>query len=282
MRAYWCLLPAMILVGCAKQPDIRANGVVSNNPCIDAVLAEIATPGQVTAVSSYSHDPDSASAPMAWSRQMPSVGADAEDLLMARPKLVLTGNLASSGANAVLTRAGIKIVAVGVAPNLTEDIQQIRSVAAAIGRVDAGEALVSRIEKSLPQSQIPGPRVSAIIWQNGGFVAGKGTLQDELLQRHGFRNASAQYGLASWGVLPLETLLRNPPQVIFMPKQADGSDARALDARQRLISHLGSQTQIVDFPDKLLFCGGPTILKVSALLSKTQTQFHASAPKGQQ
>ena len=282
MRAGWCILPALILVGCAKQPDIRANGIVSNNPCIDAVLAEIAAPGQVTAVSSYSHAADSASAPLEWSTKLPAIGMGAEELLLARPKLVLTGNLASSGANAVLARVGIKTVAVGVAPNLAEDMQQIRSVAVAIGRADAGEALVSRIQKSLPYNQVSGPPVSAIIWQNGGFVAGKGTLQDELLQRHGFRNASAQYGLASWGVLPLETLLRNPPQVIFMPKQAEGADSRALDARQRLISHLGSQTQIVDFPDQLLFCGGPTILKVSALLSKTRTSLHPNASKGQQ
>ena len=117
-----------------------------------------------------------------------------------------------------------------------------------------------------------------MIWQNGGFVAGKGTLQDELLQRHGFRNASAEYGLASWGILPLETLIRNPPTVIFMPTNAQGEDARALTARQRLLRHLGDKTHIVDFPDQLLFCGGPTILKVSSILSKTRAHFHQDRP----
>ena len=57
----WCIFPIFALAGCASQPVIAPNGVVSNNPCIDAVLAEIALPGQVTAISSYSHDPDSAS-----------------------------------------------------------------------------------------------------------------------------------------------------------------------------------------------------------------------------
>jgi iron complex transport system substrate-binding protein len=121
-----------------------------------------------------------------------------------------------------------------------------------------------------------------VIWQNGGFVAGKGTLQDELLQRHGFRNASAEYGLASWGILPLETLMRNPPTVVFMPTSAHGEDARALTARQRLLRHLDGKTQIVDFPDKLLFCGGPTIVKVSAILSKTRASLIAHASGGGQ
>lgn len=280
MRFGCCVLSAFALTGCTSQPEIVPNGIVSNNPCIDSVLAEIALPGQVTAVSMYSHDPDSASAPLTWSSQLPAIGSGAEELLLAKPKLVLTGNLASSGTNALLARAGVKTVAVGVAPTMEDDIDQIRTLAAAIDRVDAGEALISRIQKSLPNNQISGRPVSAIIWQNGGFVAGKGTLQDELLAQHGFRNASAQYGLASWGVLPLETLLRNPPQVIFMPTMAKGADARALNTRQKLLDHLGERTRIVDFPDRLLFCGGPTIIKVSAILSKTRASFSSTAQNG--
>jgi iron complex transport system substrate-binding protein len=278
MRLGWCLLVAFALAGCARPPVIAPHGVVSNNPCIDAVLAEIALPGQISAVSIYSHDADSASAPLAWARQLPAMGMSAEELLLARPKLVLTGNLASSGANAMLARAGIKSVALGVAPTIADDMQQIRTIAAALDRTDAGEALISDILESLPNSQFSGPIISAIIWQNGGFVPGKGTLQDELLARHGFRNASAQYGLSSWGVLPLETLIRNPPMVIFMPTNARDSDASETRARQELLSHLGGRTRIVDFPDRLLFCGGPTIIKVSAILKKTRASFGKDRP----
>jgi iron complex transport system substrate-binding protein len=278
MRFGWCLFWAFALAGCTSQPVIAPHGIVSNNPCIDAVLAEIALPGHVTAISSYSHDPDSASAPLAWSAKLPAIGTGAEELLLARPKLVLTGNLASSGANAVLARAGVKTVAIGVAPTIAEDIQQIRTIAAALGRGDAGERLISDIKESLPSTQFSGPNVSAIIWQNGGFVAGEGTLQDELLARHGFRNASAQYGLSSWGVLPLETLMRSPPQVIFMPTHKSGSDAREMRARQKLLAHLGGRTRIIEFPDRLLFCGGPTTIKVSAILAKTRASFGKDMP----
>ncbi len=278
MRFGWCLLWVFALAGCASQPVIAPHGVVSNNPCIDAVLADIAMPGQVTAVSIYSHDPDSASAPLKWARQLPAIGISAEELLLARPKMVLTGNLASSGTNAVLARAGIQTLALGVAPTIADDMQQIRTIAAALGRDDAGEALISDIQLSLPSTPFSGPSVSAIIWQNGGFVAGKGTLQDELLARHGFRNASAQYGLSSWGILPLETLLRNPPQVIFMPTHKSGSDARDMRARQKLLAYLGGRTRIIEFPDRLLFCGGPTIIKVSAILKKTRAAFGKDMP----
>ena len=50
----WTLVFAGVFVllgGCAPQPAIAPNRIVSNNPCIDAVLAEVAAPQQIGAVS---------------------------------------------------------------------------------------------------------------------------------------------------------------------------------------------------------------------------------------
>ena len=263
----WPLL--LLVIGCNGQPAIAPGGVVSNNPCIDAVLAEIAVPGQIAAVSVYSHNANSASAPLEWAQKLPPLGTGAEEIIAAKPRLVLTGNLASSGTNAALARANVKTVAVGVATSVEDDIAQVRQIAQAIGRVDSGEMLVRKIEFATQAFPSP-PSPSAIIWQNGGFVAGEGTLQDELLGLHGFANASKTYGLKSWDILPLETLIRNPPDVIFMPITAKGSDARQLSARLKLLSHVAGKTKIVAFPDKLLYCGGPTTIKVSQIFSATR------------
>ena len=244
-------------MSCSPQPPIPPHAIVSNNPCIDAILAEIAAPGQIGAVSVWSQDAASASAPLAWARRLPALGTSAEEIIAARPRLVLTGNLSSIGTNVALARAGVETLTIGVPASVEESKQQVMQVARGIGRETAGAALVARISGAThPQGAT---RASAIIWQSGGFVPGKGTLQDELLTRAGFRNASATYGLKQWDQLPLETLLRNPPQVIFMPASAVGDDGRALAARARLLGHLKGQTRIVPFPDKLLLCGGPTI-----------------------
>jgi len=66
--------------------------------------------------------------------------------------------------------------------------------------------------------------------------------------------------------------------VIFMPTHKGGSDARDMRARQKLLAHLDGRTRIIDFPDRLLFCGGPTIIKVSAILSKTRAHFYQDMP----
>jgi iron complex transport system substrate-binding protein len=268
MRAGWsCLL---LLAGCSGQPAISPAGIVSNNPCIDAILAEIAAPGQIAAVSSYSHDADSASAPLLWANTMPAIGTSAEEIIAAQPRLLLTGNLASAGTNAALAKAGVKLVAVGVPASVDDSKAQIRLVGSAIGRAEAGEGLIARIDQTVAPNDAQGPPITAIIWQNGGFVPGKGTLQDDLLAAHGFANASVSYGLKSWDVLPLETLIRKPPQVIFMPQSAKGDDARTLAARRQLLRHLKGKVRIVAFPDRLLFCGGPTIIKVSQIFAQTR------------
>ncbi len=262
MRLGWPLFA--ILASCSGQPAIPPSGIVSNNPCIDAILAEVAAPGQIAAVSAYSHDPQSGSAPVEWARALPALGTSAEEIIMAKPRLVLTGNLASTGTNAALAKAGVKLAAFGVPATVEESVAQVRQVARLIGRPADGDRLAAQIEAAT----IPKPKrnQSAIIWQTGGFVAGKGTLQDELLARAGYTNASDTYGLKQWDVLPLETLIRTPPDVIFMPTAATGEDGRQLDARLRVLRHLGNKTRIVNFPDQLLFCGGPTIPEVMAAL----------------
>lgn len=262
MRFVWPAL--LLLAGCSGGPDIAPGEIVSNNPCIDAILAHVA-PQDIAAVSNWSHDAKSASAPLDWARARPALGVTAEEIIAARPRLLLTGNLASSGTNAALRKAGISMKTYGVPASVADSIAQVQDVANAVGRKDEGARLAQQIEAAAQAAARPSGK-KAIIWQTGGFVAGKGTLQDELLARAGYVNASAAYGLKQWDVLPLETMLRNPPDIIFMPTQASGEDGRAITARQRLLRHLEGRTKVIAFPDTLLFCGGPTIIEAMQVL----------------
>jgi iron complex transport system substrate-binding protein len=262
MKMIWPLL--LLLNGCSGQPAIAPGGIVSNNPCIDAVLAEIAAPDQIAAVSAYSHAVTGASAPLDWARARPAIGMSAEEVIAAKPRLLLTGNLASGGTNAALVKAGVKLRAFGVPATVQENVAQVREIAAMIDRIPQGEALVARISAATVQQT--GRAMSAIIWQSGGFVAGQGTLQDELLSRAGYLNASHAYGLKQWEQLPLETLIRNPPDVVFMPLSGQGDAAQELAARRKLLGHVTAKSKVVGFPDRLLFCGGPTIIEVMRVM----------------
>lgn len=259
------LLAGLGACGDARRPVPGA--VISNNPCIDAILAEITAPGDIGGVSIYSHDGESASAPVRWARQFPAIGTGAEEIILARPSLLLTGDLVAGGTNAAVRRAGIRVVAVGVPRSIEENLAQIRQVADAIGRRDAGEALVRRIaEETSPVATGAGGRMSAIIWQAGGFVAGRGTVQDELLERAGFVNGAQKYGLGQWDILPLEIMMQDPPDIIFMGGGARGDAGREIAMRRRIADHLHGRTRIVEFPDRLLYCGGPSLIAASRIM----------------
>jgi iron complex transport system substrate-binding protein len=259
MRLLWPTL--LLITGCSGGPEVAPGKIVSNNPCVDAILADIADPAQIGAVSAWSHDVNSASAPVTWARRFPAIGADAESVIATRPKLALIG---SFGNTTPLDRAGIKHLAYGVPASVAESRAQVRGLAQAIGRIAEGEQLVAEIDTATRQK--PAVR-SAIIWLSGGFVPGQGTLQDELLARAGFRNASTSYGLKQWEVLPLETMLRHPPDVIFTPLADNGDHALAL--RHHILARMDPKPRIVAFPEKLLNCGGPSIVEAMAILGRT-------------
>lgn len=258
-------LPLLVLLGgCSGQPAIAPGKIVSNNPCVDAILAELADPRQIGAVSAWSHDAASATAPLGWARRFPAVGAEAEAVISARPRLALIG---AFGRTDALERASVRYLAFGVPATLEESTAQVRAIASGIGRKVEGERLALAIERA-GATKLPNKagQPSAIIWLSGGFVPGKGTLQDELLARAGYRNASAAYGLKQWDVLPLETLIRNPPDVVFTPLAGKSDDRRSLAMRHRLLAHLTDRTRIVAFPEMLLNCGGPSIIAAMKVL----------------
>lgn len=267
------LWPALLLLaGCGSGPEIPPGKLVSNNPCVDAILAEVADPDAIGAVSLWSHRASSGSAPLAWARAFPGIGAEAEDIIAARPRIALIGDL---GPGDALDRLGIANERFGVADSVAQSIEQVRRVAELAGRPGAGEDLSHRIEAATrpatppPASGAPSSiEPAAIFWLSGGFVPGEGTLQDELLTRAGFRNASRRYALKRWDVLPMEVLLANPPDVIFTP--ARQSAGPGMFGRRDALALLGMRTRVVSFPEHLLNCGGPSIIATMQILRRAR------------
>ena len=56
------LVAALMLTACAA-PSRQAGGIVSVNPCADAMLVRLVTPNRIAAISHYSLDPAASSIP---------------------------------------------------------------------------------------------------------------------------------------------------------------------------------------------------------------------------
>ena len=233
------------------------------NPCVDAVLMEIADPQQIAAISHYSHDPRATSIPLERALSYPAVSGSAEDVIGAGPDLVIAGPHVSIQIIAALRRLGIALIQLPVPESVAQNKAQITEIARQIGRNQAGEALNARIDAALMANRWRAAAIPALIWQGSGLVPGKGTLADELMSHTGFHNISRDLGLKKWDILPLEGLLTHPPAVLLAGKAnmgAGGSDGNRMLTHPAL-GKVGNRIKIAQYPSNLLHCGGPVIIR---------------------
>lgn len=259
MRA---LLLALALAGCASPAPVPRGQqhptIVSLNPCTDAILAEVASPGQLLAISHYSHDARSTSMDVARARRFRATGGTAEEVVALAPEVVIGSTFMAPATLAALTGLGLRVETFGSPTTATESLAQVRTLAALAGHPERGEVLVRRIEASLATP--PGPPVETALWQGGGIVPGKGTLVSDLIQRAGLASYSEARGMAQGDYLPLERIATDPPALLLVAGEERGQ-------RHPLLARIPG-LKVARFEPRLFYCGGPSIPKAMERLKE--------------
>ena len=264
----------MLLAGCA-QPNAPAAvahpRIVSLNLCADEILAEVAAPGQLLALSHYSHDPRISSMTRAQARLFRTTDGTVEEIVALAPDVVVGDRFTPPATRAALTRLGMRFAETPIASDVAGSVAQVRALARLAGRRAAGEALIARIERGLAAASPPSgfARRSVLVWQGGGLVAGDESLIAELLSRSGFRPAAATRGLGQGAILPLEAMIADPPQVVLTTGDARAEGDRAL--RHPALERLRGVSR-AELDTRLLFCGGPTIPRTAARLAQIRRE----------
>ena len=259
---------AAMMLACAAAPAQAASvRIVSINPCVDAILMQIADPGQIVGISHYSQDPRASAISVLQASRFKATSGTAEEVVALAPTLVIAGAHVAPATIAALKRMKIPLLQLGVPETIAQSRGQISQVAAAIGSPARGARLNARIDAAVAAAHVAGPLVPALIWQGGGLVPGNVTLASELLRATGVRNLSHDYGLKNWDVLPLEYLVARSPQVLFTVGDARGED--------RMLGHpalkqLAGHIVIRSYPERLLRCGGPTIIDAVSTLASAR------------
>ncbi len=256
---------ALVLAGCSAQPVPRGGGrtptIVSLNPCTDAILAEVAQPGQLLAISHYSKHPRSSSMDAAAARRFPATGGTVEEVLALNPDIVVAGSFLAPATRVALEDLGLRVVLVGMASNVDDSVAQVREMAALTGNRAAGERLVKRIEDALSAARpTDGQRVSTVLWQPDGIVPGGEQLISALMANAGLDNQSAARGMAQADYLSLEQVVADPPQLLLVAGSERGQ-------RHPVLDELPGMTR-ASFDPALLYCGGPTIIRASERLAQ--------------
>ncbi len=279
-RAIAGLFGAAVLASCAvpAPPDPNANGAaptfVSLNPCIDAMLVEIAASDQILALSHYSRDPGSSSMDPDVAAGFAYTGGTAEEVLALQPDIVLASSFIAPTTRTALERAGLRVETFGSPAAVPQSLAQIRELAALTGREAEGEALVERISDALAQfPSVPADQsVTAMLWQPGQIVPGEATLVWEHFARFGLVNHAASMGLGQAGFVSLETVLANPPDLLLIAGDQPGQT-------HPLLSQL-DQTFVARFEPNLFYCGGPSIIRAQERLTEIREAFMTNPPGG--
>jgi len=208
--------------------------IVSVNLCADAYLMAMADKTQIAALSPFSRDP-SFSYYYRQARAYPGVRGNAEAVLALKPALVLGSpylNLEDPRDARPLRRAHVD--AGEVKKNFAGIEAQTRSIAAVISHSDRGEKLVGELQAQLAPIASPrAPLPVAVHYQRQGYVAGTGTLMDDMMRRARVQNLAARLGNMQLAHIDLETIITaRPDYIIFTTEPGEGRDWGAL-----LLSH---------------------------------------------
>jgi iron complex transport system substrate-binding protein len=243
--------------------------IVSLNPCSDAILAKVADPGQLLAISAYSRDPRSSSMDQRVAARFRTTAGTVEEVLALRPDVVVSGTFLAPATLDALHRLGVRVELLPIANSVEESEAQVRRLAALAGHPARGEAMVRGIERALEQARpLAGEApVTAVVWQSGGIVPGGDTLITDLLRRTGFVSQTAQRGMKQADYLPLEDLIADPPQMILAAGDVHGEEDRML-AHPALAGLHGTRRENLD--PSLLYCGGPTIIRAAERLAQVR------------
>lgn len=256
------------------QPPRR---IVSLNLCVDPILIEIVPLEHITALSHYSRDP-ARSTIAALAQKLPITYETAEEVVALEPDLVLASRHSAIATRNALRRVGIRFELFEVPDSIAASFDQVRQVAALLGREREGEILIARIERALQAARRPADAapLTAAIYQPGGLSAGAQTVTGELMQLVGLENIAARYGVKSYRPLPLEVLIAAPPDVLLVGEVSPGAPMQA----ERVIEHralraLRSRMTRERFPARLLYCAGPTMIPALDALVAARESAHA-------
>lgn len=269
------LLPIALLAGCAaaSAPGAPAaqDGIVSTNPCADAMLVELVPPERILAISHYSHDPVASSIPPAQARRFRATRGTAEEMIALRPALVIASSFTPPATREAYARAGLRTLYLDSPTTIEASKAQVRALADAVGAQARGTQMIARIDAAVTRASRSDAPVPALLWIGGNLVSGGGTLLDEMMVRAGFVDQAAHYGLQHTGTLPAEFVLADPPRLMLVPDEAGrDSGSRAAQMRRWALQRAGGDVRQAHFARSLMNCGGPVIARAMDRLAEVR------------
>lgn len=247
--------------------------ILSTNLCADQLLLQLVEPERIAGLSHLAADPE-LSALSERARGLPLVRPSAEEAFLRRPDLALVGKYWAREAVHALRELGVPLVEVAPVESFEAVRKRLTQVARAVGEEERGQRLLAEFDAELAALRArrtsPAPRAALV--QSDGTTMGRGALVDEVFTAAGFRNVSADMGLAAHATIDLERLLLSSPDLLVMPRyRAEAPTLARERGRHPALSSGGIPELSVPFA--LIVCGTTETVRVVRQLVEWREQW---------
>jgi len=257
LGANWLMaLAAMVSVALSSAKAAPPQRVVSINVCTDQLAMLLAAPGQLQSVSRLSRDPQ-LSVLAGHAAQLPVNRAEAEEIFLMKPDLVLAGTFSSQVTVDLLRRLGLHVEQFTPARSFDDIEAHLRRMGALLGREEQAEALVASMRSRLEAIEKPQQRKTVALYFANSYTSGRGTLIDAAVKRAGLDNIADRAGVNGPAALPLEMLVMEKPDMLVLSASERAPALAFQNFRHPALQALEREAKAMTLPDNLTVCGGP-------------------------
>jgi len=241
--------------------------VVSINVCTDQLALLLANKGQLQSVSYLSQDPE-LSVMAAKAREFPVNHAQAEEVFLMKPDLVLAGTFSSRATVGLLRRLGVRVEEFAPAHSFGDIEDHLHRMGELLGRQAEASREIDRMKTALAAIQLPVRRKTVALYYANSYTSGRGTLVDEAVRLAGLDNLADKAGVSGSALLPLEKLVLEKPDILVRSSR-DRAPALAFENFEHpALRALEKQARAVTIADNLTVCGGPFSVEAVAELAE--------------
>nr|WP_246623599.1 ABC transporter substrate-binding protein [Sphingomonas colocasiae] len=247
-----------------RAPVKRPQRIVSLNLCADQYLLELADRDQIAGLTRNADDPEM-SAAAAKAAGLNIMGTSAEQLLVLDPDLIIGIPAKRGSMMAAVAQRDYTVLDLKSAASYADIVAQIREVAAAVGHVGRGEALIARMDRdlaALPRAKSAGV---AAYYQRRGYMTGTGTLIDDVMTRTGLTNLAARLDKPALSQLSLEEMVAARPDYLIVESATD----RVTDQGTEMLHHPAlKDIPRLSIPQAWTVCGSPAYVQAARGLAE--------------
>lgn len=241
--------------------------IVSINLCADELLLLLADPTQISALTHLSQD-EGASYFQTQALAYPTTQGLAEEILPFKPDLVIAGEYGGIQTVNLLKKLGLRVETLPLANNMQQVFSNIEWMASLTGHPERGAAIVKTMQTRL--AQLPAMEANAplaAVYDPNGYTVGAASLRGQSISLAGWRNAGELAGVADYGSLDLETMVRLQPDALIDSPYTINTYSRAEAlSKHPALRGLGLNPHIISVPSNRTICDGPWIMDTIASL----------------